>query len=95
MLFRSRNTPRSMSALERNPQVPAPTPHKVLGPGTRAVMALPPRLKEVTLMHWYQEMTLSEMTRVLRVPRSTVNYRLKKAKASLKEELEDWYYEDE
>ena len=29
----SRITPRSMSALERNPQVPAPTPHKVLGPG--------------------------------------------------------------
>ena len=24
-------TPMSMSALERNPQVPAPTPHKVLG----------------------------------------------------------------
>ena len=24
-----------MSALERNPQVPAPTPHKVLGPGLR------------------------------------------------------------
>ena len=31
----SRSTPRSMSALERNPQVPAPTPHKVLGPGIR------------------------------------------------------------
>ena len=29
----SRSTPRSMSALERNPQVPAPTPHKVVGPG--------------------------------------------------------------
>ena len=28
----SRSTPRSMSALERNPQVPAPIPHKVLGP---------------------------------------------------------------
>ena len=27
----SRSTPRSMSALERNPQVPAPTRHKVLG----------------------------------------------------------------
>ena len=25
--------PKSKSALERNPQVPAPTPHKVLGPG--------------------------------------------------------------
>ena len=29
----SRSTPKSMSALERNPQLPAPTPHKVLGPG--------------------------------------------------------------
>ena len=28
----SRSTPRSMSALERNPQVTALTPHKVLGP---------------------------------------------------------------
>ena len=30
-LGRLRSTPRSMSALERNPQVPAPSPHKVLG----------------------------------------------------------------
>ena len=29
----SRSSPRSMSALEMNPQVPAPTPHKVLGHG--------------------------------------------------------------
>ena len=28
-----RSTTKSMSALERNPQVPAPTPHRVLGPG--------------------------------------------------------------
>ena len=32
-LGRLQKSPRSMSALERNPQVPAPTPHKVLGPG--------------------------------------------------------------
>ena len=32
-LGRLRSTPRSMSALERNAQVPAPTPHKVLDPG--------------------------------------------------------------
>ena len=38
---------------------------------------------------------LEEMTKVLRLPRSTVNYRLKKAKAILKKELEDWYFEDE
>ena len=29
----SRSSPRFMSAREKNPQVPAPTPHKVLGPG--------------------------------------------------------------
>ena len=32
-LGRLQRTPRSMSALEMNPQVPAPTPHKVLDPG--------------------------------------------------------------
>ena len=61
---------------------------------TRAVMSLPSRLKEVTLLHWYQGMTLDEMTKALRIPRSTVNYRLKKAKAILKKELEDWYDEE-
>ena len=62
---------------------------------TRAVLALPRELKEVTLLHWYQGMTLQEMSKTLRLPRSTVNYRLKKAKAILKKELEDWYFEDE
>ena len=61
---------------------------------TRAVMSLQPGLKEVTLLHWYQGMTLEEMTSVLRVPRSTVNYRLKKAKSMLKGELEEWYDEE-
>ena len=62
---------------------------------TRAVLSLPPKLKDVTLLHWYQGMTLDELTRVLRLPRSTVNYRLKKAKAMLKDKLEDWYDENE
>ena len=62
---------------------------------TRAVLALPEGLKEVTLLHWYQGLTLKEMQKVLRLPRSTVKYRLKKAKAILRKELEDWYFEDE
>ena len=33
-LGRLQKYPRSMSALERNPQVPAPTSHKILGPCT-------------------------------------------------------------
>ena len=62
---------------------------------TRAVLSLPRQLKEVTLLHWYQGMTLQEMSSVLRLPRSTINYRLKKAKAILRKELEDWYFENE
>ena len=61
---------------------------------TRAVMSLPPKLREATLLHWYQGLSLEEMTRVMRLPRSTVNYRLKKAKTMLKGQLEEWYYEE-
>ena len=61
---------------------------------TRAVLALPPKMKETVLLRWYQGLTLEEMARVLRLPRSTVNYRLKKAKALLRDELEEWYDEE-
>ena len=55
---------------------------------TRAVLSLPKELKEAVLLHWYQGMSLDEIRKVL-------NYRLKKAKAILKKELEEWYFEDE
>ena len=61
---------------------------------TRAVMSLPPKLKEVTLLRWYQGMSLEEISGVLRMPRSTVSYRLKKAKSMLKGKLEEWYDEE-
>ena len=62
---------------------------------TRAVLSLPKDLKEAVLLHWYQGMPLDEIRKVLRLPRSTINYRLKKAKAILKKELEEWYFEEE
>ncbi|MCR5566731.1 MAG: sigma-70 family RNA polymerase sigma factor [Clostridiales bacterium] len=62
---------------------------------TRAVLSLPKEMKEAVLLHWYQGMSLDEIRRVLRLPRSTINYRLKKAKAILKKELEEWYFEEE
>ena len=89
----ARNTDRSVTP-ELLPEGPVPFEERD-DTVTRAVLALPKGLKEVTVLHWYQGMTLEEMVKVLRIPRSTVNYRLKKAKAILKNELEDWYYEDE
>ena len=61
---------------------------------TRAVMSLPPKLREVTLLRWYQGLSLEEMAKVMRLPRSTINYRLKNAKTMLKGELEEWYDEE-
>ena len=49
-LGRLRSTPSSMSALERNPQVPAPTPHKVLGPSIEGRGI--PRGPRATRMVW-------------------------------------------
>ena len=89
----ARNTDRSMTP-DLLPEGTAPFEERD-DTVTRAVMSLPPGLKEVTLLHWYQGMTLEEMNKVLRLPRSTINYRLKKAKAILRKELEDWYFEDE
>ena len=87
----ARNTDRSVSP-ETLPEGSAPFEEQD-DTVTRAVMSLPPKLREVTLLHWYQGMTLEEMAKVQRLPRSTINYRLKKAKMILKQELEGWYYE--
>ena len=87
-----RNTDRSVSP-ESLPEGSAPFEERD-DTVTRAVMSLPAGLKEVTLLHWYQGMTLEEMAKVLRLPRSTINYRLKKAKTILKKELEGWYDEE-
>ena len=60
---------------------------------TRAVMALKPKLREVVLLRWYQELSADEAARVLGVPRSTVYNRLKKARALLQKELEGRHHE--
>ena len=57
---------------------------------TRAVMALPDKLRKVSLLCWLQGLSGDEAARVLRVPRSTVYHRLKKAQELLKQELEGY-----
>ena len=89
----SRNTDRSVTP-DSLPEGSAPFEERD-DTVTRAVMSLPDKLREVTLLRWYQGLSLEEMVKVLRLPRSTVNYRLKKAKTMLKGKLEEWYDEDE
>ena len=61
---------------------------------SRAVLALPPKYREAVILCWLQGLSGEEAARVLRIPRSTVYHRLKKAQALLKKALEEWYDAD-
>lgn len=56
---------------------------KVIG----LIAALPESLREIILLHYYEEMTYDEMAQWLSVARSTVNERLSKARHLLKQQL--------
>lgn len=56
-----------------------------------AVMALPPKLREVVTLYYWQEMTLREIGQALGTTPSNVSVRLKKARGKLRKELEGRY----
>lgn len=51
------------------------------------VTALPEELREVVLLHYYEQLTYDQMADWLGVARSTVNERLAKARLLLKQQL--------
>ncbi|MEG0127112.1 MAG: sigma-70 family RNA polymerase sigma factor [Clostridia bacterium] len=55
---------------------------------TAEIMRLPQRLQEVTLLHYYQNMTTREVAEALQIPQSTVSARLKRARLKLRTLLE-------
>ena len=55
---------------------------------TLAVMNLPKKEREVTLLYYYQDMTMNEIAETLGVTQPTVSYRLRRAKEKLRTELE-------
>jgi len=60
----------------------------------RAVMALPPRYREVILLRYYQDMKQKDIAAALDISERTVRQRLQKANSMLREQLKEWY-EDE
>ena len=52
-----------------------------------AVMNLPQKLREVTLLYYYQGMTMPEIAEILHISQPAVTGRLKKAREHLKKEL--------
>ena len=55
---------------------------------TAAIMRLPQKLQEATLLHYYQNMTVREIAEALQTPQSTVSARLIRARAKLRTFLE-------
>lgn len=58
------------------------------------IMELPPKYKEVILLHYYQEMKVREISETLGIPEGTVSVRLKRARERLKSKLKGWYYDE-
>lgn len=52
------------------------------------VMQLPPKLREVVLLYYWQDMNVNEIAQALGITHSTVSARLKRAKAKLRSVLE-------
>lgn len=73
-------------------QIPEPAmePDRADRDLVEAILRLPLRLKEVVLLHYYQEMTYDEITQALGISRTAVYQRLTKAKKLLKGSLEGW-----
>ncbi|MCR5653042.1 MAG: RNA polymerase sigma factor [Ruminococcus sp.] len=54
-----------------------------------AIGKLDPKLRETVILHYYQGFTHQEIADILRIPLSTVGYRLRTAKAQLKDFLKE------
>lgn len=59
------------------------------------IMKLAPKYKDVILLYYYQEFTIPEIAKILKMPTGTVSTRLKRGREKLKEHLKEWYYDEE
>ena len=61
---------------------------------SEAVMSLSSELREVILLRFYRDLPIKDISKILSLPESTINYRLLRAKSLLKDTLkEDFFYE--
>lgn len=58
------------------------------------IMNLPPKLKEVVLLKYYQGLSFQEIAQALQVPIGTVSTRANAAKKKLRAKLERWYFDE-
>ncbi|MCL2694446.1 MAG: sigma-70 family RNA polymerase sigma factor [Oscillospiraceae bacterium] len=55
---------------------------------------LPLKYREAVLLYYYRELTTEETAKLLKVPRTTVEYRLRRAKTLLRKTLKECYFNE-
>lgn len=60
----------------------------------QAVMALRPKYKDPVLLHYYQGLSTQEIADALGIAQSTVSVRLLRARAMLRDQLKEWYFDE-
>lgn len=58
------------------------------------IMKLPPKLKEVVLLRYYQDLSFQEIAQALQIPQGTVSTRMNAAKKKLRQRLVRWYFDE-
>ncbi len=59
----------------------------------QAVMRMKPKYKEPILLYYYQGLPVKEIAQALGIAVSSVSVRLMRARAMLKDELKEWYFD--
>ncbi len=58
------------------------------------ILALPPKFKTAVILYYYNDYSVDEIAKILKIGKSAVKMRLKRAREILKIELEDYNYEE-
>ena len=61
---------------------------------SKAVSVIPQEFKEVILLKYYRDLPIKDISKILKIPQTTVNYRLLKAKSLLKDILKEDFFDE-
>ncbi len=61
---------------------------------SEAIKTLPIDYRTVILLKYYRDLHIKDISRILKIPQTTVNYRLLKAKSLLKEMLREDFFDE-
>ncbi len=60
----------------------------------KKILSLPPKYKSTVILYYYNDYSVPEIARILKISKSAVKMRLKRGREILKIELEDYNYEE-